>query len=148
MAAARATAQLSARGPPIGLPCMHSAWSRWLFGAWAAATVLWLVVASLILVQTWPKPAFETNRGTLIGSTTEGSQPGAVMTAQARPRASPAVREHILKFLAFAVLPPGLLLAFVLAGFKIAGLPFPSLRRRAEPTPADLQLGRHHAQRR
>ena len=143
MAAAAATAQLSARGPSIGSFRMHSAWSRWLFGAWAAATVLWLVVASLMLVQTWPKPAVETNRGTLIGSTTEGSPPGAVMTAQARPRAAPAVREHILKFLAFAVLPPGLLLAFVLAGFKIAGLPLPSLRRGAEQIPGDLQLSRH-----
>jgi hypothetical protein len=125
---------------------MHSAWSRWFLGAWAAVTVLWLVVASLLLVQTWPEPRFAVDRGTVIGSATDGS--AKTMTAQGSARASPAVREHIVKFLLFAVLPPGLLLAFVLAGLKVAGLPLPSWRRQAEDMPADFPLGRHHGHRR
>jgi hypothetical protein len=120
---------------------MNSAWSRWLFGAWAVVAVVWVVVATLLLVQTMPEPAFEASRGTVIANTTDGSAPGAVMRGQASARAAPAVREQIKRFLLYAVLPPAFLFALVLLGLRIAGLPLPSLRR-APP------LGARHGGRR
>ena len=112
---------------------MNSAWSRWLFGAWAVVAVVWLVVATLLLVQTMPEPAFEASRGTVIANTPDGSAPGAVMRGQAGVRAAPAVREQIKRFLLYAVLPPAFLFALVLLGLRIAGLPLPSLRRAPAP---------------
>src|SRR6476620_3482620 len=34
-------------------------WSRWVFGVWAVVTAAWLVVATLMLVQTWPETSVE-----------------------------------------------------------------------------------------
>ena len=110
---------------------MNSAWSRWLFGAWAVVAAVWLAVATLLLVQTMPEPAFEASRGTVIANTADGSAPSAVMRGQAGVRAAPAVRELIKRFLLYAVLPPAFLFALVLLGLRIAGLPLPSLRRAA-----------------
>ena len=47
---------------------MHASWSRWLFGAWAVLTTLWVVVAMLMLIQTWPEPTFRAERGDVIGN--------------------------------------------------------------------------------
>ena len=38
-----------------GCSVMNIAWSRWLFGAWAVLAAVWLVVATLMLVQTRPE---------------------------------------------------------------------------------------------
>ena len=107
---------------PIGWSVMNIAWSRWLFGAWAALAAVWLVVATLMLVQTRPEP-----RGAPFGvtETQDESAFGQMMKGQVSIRA----RQHIRNFLLFAILPPGFLLLLVLAGLRIAGLPFPSLRR-------------------
>jgi hypothetical protein len=101
---------------------MNMAWSRWLFGAWAVLAAVWLVVATLMLVQTRPEP-----RGAPFGvtETQDESAFGQIMKGQVSLRA----RQHIRNFLLFAILPPGFLLLLVLAGLRIAGLPFPSLRR-------------------
>ena len=131
MAGGPMRAQLSGQDAQSGRLFMNTAWSRWLVGAWAVVAVVWLVVATLLLVQTMPEPAFEASRGTVIAETTEGSAPSAVMRGQAGARAAPAVREQIKRFLVFAVLPPAFLFALVLLGLRIAGLPLPSLRRAA-----------------
>ena len=108
---------------------MNMAWSRWVLGAWAVVAAAWLVVATLLLVQTWPEPSFTSEQGGLLGYTEDESMSGRPMKGQAGVRASPGVREHIRYFLLFAVVPPGFLLVLVCAGLWIAGLPFPSLRR-------------------
>lgn len=107
---------------------MDIAWSRWLFGAWAILAAVWLIGATLMLVQTWPEPV-RSDRGALFGNAADESISARVIKGQADVRAAPAVREHIKKFLLFAVIPPGFLLALVWAALWIAGLPFPSFRR-------------------
>jgi len=108
---------------------MNMTWSRWVFGAWAVVAAVWLVVATLLLVQTWPQPSVTSGQGGLLGYTEDESMAGRPIKGQAGVRASPGVRERIRYFLLFAVVPPGFLLALVCAGLWIARLPFPSWRR-------------------
>ena len=101
---------------------MNIAWSRWLFGAWAVLAAVWLVVATLMLVQTRPE-----HRGPPFGVTE--TQDESAVAQMMKGQVSIRARQHIRNFLLFAILPPGFLLLLVLAGLRIAGLPFPSLRR-------------------
>ena len=107
---------------------MHASWSRWLFGAWAVLTTLWVVVAMLMLIQTWPEPTFRVERGDVIGNLEDESLSGGAMRGNAGGAPSEAA-DHIKKFLLLALLPPGFLLAIVLIALWIGGLPFPYSRR-------------------
>jgi hypothetical protein len=86
-------------------------WSRWVFGVWAIATAVWLIVATLMLVQVWPET---------LGRPLEG---------QTHIRAIPIVGEHATKFVPFAAIPPAFLFVLCCAGLWIAGLPFPYSRQ-------------------
>ncbi len=107
---------------------MHANWSRWLFGAWAVLTTLWVVVAMLMLIQTWPEPSLRVERGDVIGNLEDESLSGGAMRASTGGAPSEAA-DHIKKFLLLALLPPGFLLAIVLIALWIGGLPFPYSRR-------------------
>ena len=107
---------------------MHASWSRWLFGAWAIIATLWVLVAMLMLIQTWPEPSFRIERGDVIGDLEDESLSGGAMRGSAGG-ATPEAADHIRRFLLLALLPPGFLLLLVLAALWIGGLPFPYSRR-------------------
>lgn len=101
---------------------MTTVWSRWLLGAWAVATAVWLMVATLMLVQTWPEPSLRSAEGT--PSRFDRAMRGQVGAAT-------SVQRHIATSLLVALLPPGILLMLVLGGMRFAGRPLPSLRQAA-----------------
>jgi hypothetical protein len=103
---------------------MDIVWSRWLVAAWAVIAAVWLAVATLMLVQTWPDPSVGGDQGALFGNAGDEALKG-----QANVAAASAVGEHIRSFLLFAIIPPGFLLALVWAALWVVGMPFPSLRR-------------------
>lgn len=103
---------------------MDMAWTRWLVAAWAVIAAVWLAMATLMLVQTWPEPSVSGDPGALFGNAGDEALKGQVDVA-----AGPAIREHIRNFLLFAIIPPGFLLALVWAALWVVGMPFPSLRR-------------------
>jgi hypothetical protein len=105
---------------------MNAIWSRWLLGAWAVLTVVWLVGAVLILVHAWPEPSVSGDQEQFFRSTAND----VALSAQPGSRLAPAEREHIKRFVLLAILPPGFLFALVWFSLWVAGLPFPSLRRR------------------
>ena len=107
---------------------MHASWSRWLFGAWAVVAALWLLVAMLLLIQTWPEPSTRVEHGDLVGNRSDETMSGKAVRGNAGGAPS-AAGDHIKKFLLFALLPPGFLLVLVLVALRIGGLPFPWLRR-------------------
>lgn len=107
---------------------MHASWSRWLFGAWAVLATLWVLMAMLLLIQTWPEPTFRVERGDLIGNLEDESLSGRAMQGNAGGE-TPEAAHHIMKFVLLALLPPGFLLAIVLVALWIGGLPFPYSRR-------------------
>ena len=107
---------------------MHANWSRWLLGAWAAIATLWVLVAMLMLVQTWPDPSFRVERGNVIGNLEDESLSTRAMRGNAGGATSDAAG-HVKKFLLLALLPPGFLLLLVLMALWIGGLPFPYSRR-------------------
>ncbi|HEU4379177.1 MAG TPA: hypothetical protein VFR73_11440 [Hyphomicrobiaceae bacterium] len=107
---------------------MHASWSRWLFGAWAVVATLWVLVAMLMLVQTWPDPSFRIERGDVIGNLEDESLSGQAMRGNAGGPPSGAA-DHVKKFLLLALLPPGFLLLLVLIALWIGGLPLPYSRR-------------------
>jgi hypothetical protein len=104
---------------------MHATWPRWLLGAWAVLTTAWLVAASLMLVQAWPEPSVGGDHEQFFRSTADDATISALVDAQ---RAS-AEREHITRFLLLAIAPPAFLFALVWTMLRVAGLPFPSIRR-------------------
>jgi hypothetical protein len=108
---------------------MDIAWSRWLVAAWAVIAAVWLAMATLLLVQTWPEPSVGGDQGALFENAGDEALSGRAMKGQANVPAAPAVREHIRSFLLFAIIPPAFLLALVWAALWVVGLPFPSLRR-------------------
>ena len=108
---------------------MVTVWSRWLLGAWAVATAVWLVVATLMLVQTWPEPSLRSATDTSFEQMATPSQIGRAMRGQLG--AATSVQQHLAIFVLAALAPPAILLMFVLGGLKLAGLPLSSLRRAA-----------------
>ena len=109
---------------------MTTVWSRWLLRAWAVATAIWLMVATLMLVQTRPEPSLRSAEGAPLGQmgapsgfdrAMQGKVAGGVMNVQ----------WSIAAILLIALLPPGLLLLLVLGGMRLAGLPLPPLRQAA-----------------
>jgi hypothetical protein len=115
-----------ARNP---ISSMVTVWSRWLLGAWAAATAVWLVVATLMLVQTWPEPSLRSANDTSFEQMETPSQIGRAMRGQLGGATS--VQKHLAIFMLATLAPPAILLMFVLAGIRLAGLPLPSLRQAA-----------------
>jgi hypothetical protein len=107
---------------------MHANWSRWLFGAWALIAAVWVLMAMLMLVHTWPEPTLRVDRGDPMVNLEDESLSGGVMRGSADGVTSEAT-DHIKKFLLLALLPPGFLLAIVLVALWIGGLPFPYTRR-------------------
>ena len=108
---------------------MTTVWSRWLLGAWAAATAVWLVVATLMLVQTWPEPTLQSAERAPFGQPgtpawIDGAMRGRVGAATNLPR-------PIATALLIVLLPPAILLVLVLGGMRLVGLPLPSLRQLA-----------------
>jgi predicted PurR-regulated permease PerM len=101
---------------------MSTTWSRWLFGVWAVVAAVWLVVATILLVQTWPDAL--SDRAGMLGDAGDES-----LFAQAGAGTGSAVAQHMRRFLLVAIVPPGFLLVIVCIGLWIAGLPFPSFRR-------------------
>jgi hypothetical protein len=108
---------------------MTTVWSRWLLGAWAVATVVWLMVATLMLVQTWPEPSFRSAMGSTLGQMTTSSRLDAALRGQVG--AATTIQERIATILLITLSPPVILLMLVLGGMRFAGLPLPSLRRAA-----------------
>jgi hypothetical protein len=108
---------------------MITVWSRWLLGAWAVATAVWLVVATLMLVQTWPEPSLRSADGTSFEQMTTPSQIDRAMRGQLG--AATSVQQHLAFFVLVTLAPPAILLMFVLGGIRLAGLPLPSLRQAA-----------------
>ena len=113
------------------LPRTEMGWSRWVFGMWAVVTAIWLVVATLMLVQTWPAPVGR-ERVALFGDATQDFVFGRQFEGQTHVRAAPVVGEHLTKFLLFAAIPPAFLFALCCAGLWIAGLPFPYSQQERE----------------
>ena len=109
---------------------MTTVWSRWLLGAWAVATAVWLMVATLMLVQTWPEPSLRSAEGAPFGQMGTPSRFDRAMRGQVGTATS--VQQHIATIVLVALLPPGILLMFVLGGMRFAGLPLPSLRQAAQ----------------
>jgi hypothetical protein len=107
---------------------VDTAWSRWLVGAWAVLAITWLLVATVMLVQTWPDARSGGDSAVLFGNPTHEFVFDRAMKGQATVRAAPAVREHIKQFLLFTIVPPAFLLVLVCVALRIAGLPFPSFR--------------------
>ena len=107
---------------------MHASWSRWLFGAWAVVATLWVLVAMLMLIQTWPEPSFRVEPGDVIQNRSDEALSDQVVRGNAGG-ATPEAADHVKKFLLLALLPPGFLLLLVLAALWIGGLPFPYSRR-------------------
>jgi hypothetical protein len=107
---------------------MHASWSRWLFGAWAVLATLWVLMAMLMLIQTWPEPSFRIERGDVIGNLEDESLSGGAMRGSTGGATSVAA-DHVRKFLLLALVPPGFLLVLVLAALWIGGLPLPYSRR-------------------
>jgi hypothetical protein len=107
---------------------MHASWSRWLFGAWAVIATLWVLVAMLLLIQTWPEPTFRIERGDVMQNRSDEPMSDQVVRGNAGGPTSEAA-DHVKKFLLLALLPPGFLLGLVLVALWIGGLPFPYSRR-------------------
>jgi hypothetical protein len=107
---------------------MTTVWSRWLLGAWAVATAVWLVVATLMLVQTRPEPTLQSAERAPFGQPGTPSWIGGAM--RGRVGAATNVRP-IATAVLIALLPPAILLLLVLGGMRLAGLPLPSLRQVA-----------------
>jgi hypothetical protein len=108
---------------------MDIAWSRWLVGAWAVVAIVWLAIATLMLIQTWPDPSIGSDQGALFGNAGDEAMSVRATQGQANVRVDPAVREHIRNLLLVAVIPPVFLFMLVCAALWIAGLPFPSVRQ-------------------
>jgi hypothetical protein len=108
---------------------MTTVWSRWLLGAWAVATAVWLVVATLMLVQTWPEPTLQSADRAPFGQTGTPSRIDGAM--RGRVGAATNVPRPIATALLIALLPPAILLMLVLGGMRLASLPLPSLRQVA-----------------
>jgi hypothetical protein len=109
---------------------MTTVWSRWLLGAWAVATAVWLMVATLMLVQMWPEPSLRSAEEAPLGQMGAPSRFDRAMRGQVGTATS--VQQHIATILLVALLPPGILLMLVFGGMRFAGLPLPSLRRAAQ----------------
>jgi hypothetical protein len=103
---------------------MAMAWSRWLLVVWAVATAVWLAMATLMLVHTWPEPV-GTDPRALFGNAGDEGIAGRAVKAGARVHA----KQHIESFLLLAVLPPLFLLLLIGAALRILGLPFRPIRR-------------------
>jgi len=108
---------------------MITVWPRWLLGAWAIATAVWLVVATLMLVQTWPEPSLRGADATSLEQMAAPSQIGRAMRGQLGTATS--VQQRFAFFVLVTLAPPAILLMFVLGGIRLAGLPLPSLRQAA-----------------
>jgi hypothetical protein len=93
--------------------------SRWMLGAWVAVTALWLLAATLMLVQIWPEISVARDGGMLFGSSKHKFVLGDIRVA---------LGENISKVLLFLLAPPGFLLAILWLGLRIVGLPFPNFR--------------------
>jgi hypothetical protein len=106
---------------------MLTVWSRWLLGAWAVATAVWLVVATLMLVQTWPEPSLRSADGASFEQMATPSQIGRAMRGQLG--AATSVQQHVAIIVLVTLVPPAFLLMVVLGGIRLAGLPLPSLRQ-------------------
>jgi hypothetical protein len=107
---------------------MNASWSRWLFGAWAAIAALWILLAALMLIQTWPEQSVRIERGDVIGNRADEAMSDLAVRGNAAD-ASSAAMDHVKKFLLFALLPPAFLLALVMVALWVGGLPFPWIRR-------------------
>jgi len=115
---------------------MTTVWSRWLLGAWAVATAVWVMAATLMLVQTVPGPAPRGAEGALVGDGGPASGLGQAMRGQAGGGIASSGRQRVGMVLLILLLPPGLLLVLVLGGMRLAGLPLPSLRQAARGKPS------------
>src|SRR5262245_33635916 len=107
MAGVRPTRNAERPKSPIGLHSMEIAWSRWLLGAWAAAAVAWLAIAILLLVQTWPAPSVGDDRQMLWGEADYERMAGKTMRGHTGLPTSSVEREHLARFVLYAVIPPG-----------------------------------------
>ena len=105
---------------------MDTAWSRWLVGAWAILATIWLFVAILMLVQTWPLAPGDDSK--YFRKTHEEYAFGPTIKGNACIQTASAIKEHFTKFLLFALVPPGFLFVLVCAALWVAGLPFPIFR--------------------
>jgi hypothetical protein len=108
---------------------MNASWSRWLFGAWAAIAALWVLLAALMLIQTWPEQSVRFERGDVIGNRSDEAISDLAVRGNAGGASSAAAMDHVKKFLLFALLPPAFLLVLVMVALWVGGLPFPWLRR-------------------
>jgi hypothetical protein len=104
---------------------MTTVWSRWLLGAWAVATAVWLLVATLLLVETWPAPLRVGPDTALMGKLEAPSLLERAVQGRTGAGVAPGVWGHVKNVLLLAILPPAILLAFVLASMRLAGLPLP-----------------------
>ena len=118
--------RLPALLPKRQFSAMDIAWSRWLFGAWAIVTALWLLVAVLMLVHTLPDVSVAPDRDMLFGTSKPAFVLGAVHVAPS---------ESISKFLLLMLIPPVFFLAILWLGLRIAGLPFPTFRQGQRQVP-------------
>jgi len=110
---------------------MTTVWSRWLLGAWAVATAIWLMVATLMLVQTRPEPSFRSTEGAPLGQMGAASGFDRAVQGQVGVGGVMGVQQPIATILLIALLPPGILLLLVLGGIRLAGLPLLPLRQAA-----------------
>jgi len=115
---------------------MTTLWSRWLLGGWAIATAVWVMLATLMLVQTLPTPAPRTAEGALVGD----SGPAAPLDQAMRGGAGGRIagKQHLGTVVLIVLLPPAVLLLLVLGAIKLAGHPFrsPPPAARARPPSA------------
>jgi hypothetical protein len=107
---------------------MNASWSRWLFGAWAAIAALWILLAALMLIQTWPEQSVRIERGDAISNRSDEAMSDFAVRGNAGGTSSAAM-DHVKKFLLFALLPPVFLLVLVMLALWVGGLPFPWIRR-------------------
>jgi hypothetical protein len=107
-------------------------WSRWVFGVWAVVTAVWLVVATLMLVQTWPETSVGRDGVALFGDATDDLVFGRPSEGRTHVRATPVTGGRLARFLLLAAIPPAFLFVLCCVGLWIAGLPFPYSRQERE----------------
>ena len=108
-------------------------WSRWVFGVWAVVTAAWLVMATLMLVQTWPETSVERDGVAQFGDATDDLVFGRPFEGLTHVRASPVTGGRLARFLLLAAIPPAFLFVLCCVGLWIAGLPFPYSRQERKP---------------
>ena len=118
-------------------------WSRWVFGAWAVVTAAWLVMATLMLVQTWPETSVERDGVAQFGDATDDLVFGRPFEGLNSRSSDPSHGRTTRQISAVSSYSPGFSLCTLLCWPLDCGTALPLLSTRTQDSLAKLVVAQH-----